>query len=119
MAANGPSARAPRYRWRPRLRVFEDKRGGWTILTPAGEELRLGNEASVLIGQALAAGATEDEILERLAGAFPDAPGDRLRRDLRGFLADLRDADLIAEEPDGEEQTRTPNPPVESDPPAC
>ncbi len=98
MPANEPSARAPRYRWRPRLRVFADKRGGWTILTLAGEEVRLGNAASAAIGEALATGATEAEILERLARVFPDASRERLCRDLRGFLAELRDADLIVAE---------------------
>jgi|WetSurMetagenome_2_1015567.scaffolds.fasta_scaffold303818_1 hypothetical protein len=98
MPAHEPPVRAPRYRWRPRLRVFADKRGGWTILTAAGEELRLRNAAAVAIGEALAAGTTEAECLERLARAFPDAAPDRLRSDLRGFLAELRDADLIVGE---------------------
>jgi hypothetical protein len=119
MAANEPSARAPRYRWRRRLRVFADKRDGWTILTPSGEGLRLGNAASAAIGEALATGATEAEILERLARMFQDPPRGRLRRDLRGFLAELEDAGLVAAEPDGEESARACNPPVESDPRTC
>lgn len=102
MSVNESPARAPRYRWRPHLRVFADKQGGWTILTRAGEGLRLGNAAAAAIGEALATGATETEFLERLAQAFPDASPGRLRRDLRGFLAELRGADLIAEDADAE-----------------
>lgn len=120
MTVNERCACAARHRWRPRLRVFADKRGGWTILTPAGEELWLGNPAAAAIGEALATGATEADILERLTRAFPDAPRDRLRRDLRGFLAELRDADLIAAEVEAERPAlHAPNPLVESDPGTC
>ena len=86
MAAFGPRV----------LRAFRDKRGGWTLVTPAGDYLEVRNPAARCLWNILSQGATLNEMVIRLAERFPTVPQGRLRTDILEFLNQLQSRSLIA-----------------------
>jgi len=97
-AGGGPANGGPRFRRGRLARAFENKRGGWTALSRAGDFLELVNPAALCIWEALAHGGSEEELAQTLRGRYPHVGMERLRRDTAAFLAVLREAGLIEEE---------------------
>lgn len=67
------------------------------VVRPDGSEVLTLNRTGTALWEALAAGATEGELVAVLARRFPAVPSDRLAQDVRAFLAELRSASLIEE----------------------
>ncbi|MCK4414798.1 MAG: PqqD family protein [Candidatus Eisenbacteria sp.] len=82
-------------------RAYEDKQGGWTLVTATGEPLRLANPASLCLWDALGAGATPCELVGLLGARFPQVPPERLRRDVAGFIERLIGLGFVVEHPRG------------------
>ncbi len=77
------------------LRAFRDKRGVWTLVTPAGDYLEVRNPAGRCLWNVLSRGATLNEMVIRLAKRYPTVPQGRLRTDILEFLNQLRSRSLI------------------------
>ncbi len=81
---------AGRYRHAESARHFPDKQGGWTLVTPAGERLRLRNRSSRILWQAMMEeGASEGQLIDRLCEHFPDTSPTTVAADVRAFLRHL------------------------------
>ncbi|MFH1144121.1 MAG: PqqD family protein [Candidatus Eisenbacteria bacterium] len=87
-ASVGASAAGPvrRKRW---TRAFENKRGGWTLISAACQALDLEGPAALCLWEGLERGGTPEELAGRLADRFPDVDRERLRLDTLAFLESL------------------------------
>ena len=83
----------------PAVRAFENKRGGWTVFSRAGDALEFQGGAALYLWEALAAGARPDALIAGLADRFPTVVPSVLRRDALAFLAALEEAGLVVSGP--------------------
>jgi hypothetical protein len=112
--AGAAGARGERLRRAAAVRAFEDKQGGWTLLTADGGAFRLANPASLCLWEALETGATRDELLARLVRRFPGVPQSRLEGDAVAFLAQLEAhgfLEVVSGQGDAGRRRRGPPPP--------
>ncbi|MBP6875396.1 MAG: PqqD family protein [Candidatus Eisenbacteria bacterium] len=83
----------------PAMRAFENKRGGWTVLSRTGDALEFQGAAALHLWEALEAGARREAVIAGLAARFPAVDPLILRRDALAFLAALQEAGLVLETP--------------------
>jgi hypothetical protein len=93
----GESARGEAiYRRCRSARAYEDKQGGWTLVTRDGVHLRLQNPASLIVWDLLAGdGATLPQMVAALASRFGSLEDLTLRCDVRRFLRQLEELGFV------------------------
>jgi len=71
-------------------RAFEDKEGGWTLVTPAGMAMRVTGAAAVHAWESLQGqGRAVCELAPELAALFPRIPLEQITQDLLTFTSHL------------------------------
>ena len=77
-------------------RAFEDKEGGWTLVTPAGMAMRVTGAAAVRAWESLQGRAhAVCELAPALAALFPRIPLEQITRDLLTFTSHLLAAEFV------------------------
>ncbi len=77
-------------------RAFEDKEGGWTLVTCTGMAMRVTGEVAVRAWEALQGrGRAVCELAEDLARLFPQTPPETITRDLMTFTSHLHAAGFL------------------------
>jgi len=71
--------------------------GEAVLIGPDAKEVIAVNAVGTLVWEALASPRDTDDLVDELLGTFDDVGRDELQRDVRGFLSELREADLIEE----------------------
>lgn len=77
-------------------RAFEDKEGGWTLVTSAGLAMRVTGEAAVRAWEGFQGrGCAVCELADELAALFPRIPREQITRDLMMFASHLLAAGFV------------------------
>jgi hypothetical protein len=84
----------PAYRRRDGV-LCEVLEGKAVLVTPAGNEVLTLNRVGTLVWDALGEPRDADQVVEQLAGEFPDAPRARIAADVDAFLTELEVAGLV------------------------
>jgi hypothetical protein len=79
------------------VRAFEDKEGGWTLVTSQGIAMRVMGSIAVYVWERLQGrGCAVCDLIDELAERFPGVPRERITRDLLEFTGHLLEAGFIA-----------------------
>ena len=87
--SRGASLEAGWLRRRRLVRAFEDKRGGWTLVTGDWKSMRIESPVGVLIWEALKEWTTLDGVTSLLRLHFQGVDPGVIREDAAAFLAEL------------------------------
>ena len=83
--------------------VFREEDDGAFLFDPIKDELRCLNDTGVVIYKAINGRNSIDDIVNTLAGIYPEVEEERIRKDVEGFVEDLRARGYLKDDAAGEE----------------